>query len=125
MDAGKAALEAIKQVINAAGQVVTWFVSVPLTGLANILGQSLLAKFNILKAVFTSAVDFISSLPIMDWLEKLQSAFSSAFDSIASAISPLVDAVLNFSNYLVSLVTDFQTQGHKAQRLELHYQCLM
>lgn len=111
MDAGKAALEAIKQVINAAGQVVTWFVSVPLTGLANILGQSLLAKFNILKAVFTSAVDFISSLPIMDWLEKLQNAFSSAFDSIASAISPLVDAVLNFSDYLVSLITGFSDAG--------------
>lgn len=111
LDAGKSALEAIKQAISAAGQVVTWFVSVPLTGLANIIGQSLLAKFNILKAVFTSAVDFISSLPIMDWLEKLQSAFSSAFDSIASAISPLVDAVLNFSNYLVSLVTDFSDAG--------------
>ncbi len=111
MSAAKAVVDGLKQAITIAGQVFTGFISGPVTMMAQAFAGEMLVSFKLFETAFNTLVSFISSLPIMDWIEKIQSSFSGALESISTAFSPLLDAILNFSNYLVGLVTGFSDAG--------------
>ena len=114
MSAAKAVVDGLKQAITIAGQVFTGFISGPVTLMAQAFAGKMLVSFKLFETAFNTLVSFISSLPIMDWIEKIQSSFSGALESISTAFSPLLDAVLNFSNYLVGLVTGFSDAGEQS-----------
>lgn len=114
MSAAKTVVDGLKQAITIAGQVFTGFISGPVTLMAQAFAGKMLVSFKLFETAFNTLVSFISSRPIMDWIEKIQSSFSGALESISTAFSPLLDAVLNFSNYLVGLVTGFSDAGEQS-----------
>lgn len=114
MSAAKAIVDGLKQAITIAGQVFTGFISGPVNLMAQAFAGKMLVSFKLFETAFNTLVSFISSLPIMDWIEKIQSSFSGALESISTEFSPLLDAVLNFSNYLVGLVTGFSDAGEQS-----------
>lgn len=114
MSAAKSVVDTLKQGISAAGEIVSKFVSGPLTALAKIFAGHLLNNFKLFSSVATAVFDFIGSLPIMEWIGQLTSAVSGAFSSIINAFMPLMTAFESLKSYLIELVTNFLDSGSAA-----------
>lgn len=114
MSAAKSVVDTLKQGISAAGEIVSKFVSGPLTALAKIFAGHLLNNLKLFSSVATAVFDFIGSLPIMEWIGQLTSAVSGAFSSIINAFMPLMTAFESLKSYLIELVTNFLDSGSAA-----------
>lgn len=124
MSAAKAIFETIKAVISAVGKVVKDLISGPLTLLAQMFANKLLTAIDAFSGVATVLIDWVQSLPIAEWANKIQDSLSGAFSSIINAISPLIEVVGQIKEYFVGLFENFATGETVAGSLNAALQVL-